>query len=552
MSDSYKHKIAEYKKQQISDYAGNPMIEALPLILDSEEKVINAFKLLPQINEEDSREANRIKAHILQRVKKLIVPLPIHLQLESIISVLIRNSYIYRNPISKEYIQELNELSNLKENADIIMESGMFEKEQLNHPAQCMFINGLSGMGKTTAIDRILSFYPQVIRHEKYNGVQFVRTQLTWIKIDCPYDGNFITLCRSVFSEIDRVVGERYLEKYGYLTRSASTMIMHLTHLLKIYNVGMLVIDEMQNLLNGKDDPNKMLDFFVTLTNMISLPVIFVGTNKARTLFQKNLRLARRVQSDGYIEMRNIEKNSPTWDLIINSIFNFAMVDKKCIKNDEVNDAFYNECQGIISIAVMLFLFTQNAALISNKDKITPKLIREVARTDLILVKPMMEALRSGNPLEIARFDDLTVDESQVLSHYHKDMLLDTRRQELINESILKIEQEKEYRQDQLYSEFYISKLFSYVPNQVMRKIVNDIVKAHHVDEDYDEIKEECHEVLYSENVKRKPKKTVRIGDINNNLINIYDEAIAKKKDPYESLKKCGYIKDPFEEFKIG
>ena len=74
-------------------------------------------------------------------------------------------------------------------------------------------------------------------------------------------------------------------------------MLMHLTTLLINYNVGVLVIDEIQHLSKLKNESMDMLDFLVTLTNMFSVPMIFIGTSKARRLFQYNFRLARRIQS---------------------------------------------------------------------------------------------------------------------------------------------------------------------------------------------------------------------------------------------------------------
>lgn len=260
---------ANYLPQKISEYIGNPMIEALPPIFESEQDVVSALKCVPKVSKTEKMESNLIKAHVLQRAKQLFIPLPIHLRLESSISVLIRSSYVYRNPISANFKKNLIELDDLK--SDSINEQ-IPEVEKIipaSNPAQCIFVNGLSGMGKTTIIQKILNLYPQVISHTDYNGKLFTRTQIVWLKIDCPHDGSFITLCRSIFQKIDQLTGERYEEKYGYLTRSVSTMLMHLTHLLAIYNVGVLVIDEIQTLLNSKDDTSQMLDFFVTLTNTI-------------------------------------------------------------------------------------------------------------------------------------------------------------------------------------------------------------------------------------------------------------------------------------------
>ena len=73
----------------------------------------------------------------------------------------------------------------------------------------CISIIGISGIGKTTAIERLLLMYPQVIKHFEYKGECFTRTQIVWLKIDCPYDGNLSTLCKSFFKAIDDILGTR-------------------------------------------------------------------------------------------------------------------------------------------------------------------------------------------------------------------------------------------------------------------------------------------------------------------------------------------------------
>src|SRR5690625_5598051 len=80
--------------------------------------------------------------------------------------------------------------------------------------------------------------YPQVIKHEAYEGQPFNHTQIVWLKIDCPYDGSLSTLCKSFFKAIDDLLGTRYLEKYGYMNRITSTMLLHMTSLASMYGIG--------------------------------------------------------------------------------------------------------------------------------------------------------------------------------------------------------------------------------------------------------------------------------------------------------------------------
>ena len=77
----------------------------------------------------------------------------------------------------------------------------------------------------------------------------------------------------------------------------------------------------------------------------------------------------------------------------------------------------YEESQGIIDIAVKLYAMAQIRAIYSGIEEINPELIRQVARENLKLVQPMLEALKSGDMRRISQFEDIsTVDFEEFIS----------------------------------------------------------------------------------------------------------------------------------------
>jgi len=68
-----------------------------------------------------------------------------------------------------------------------------------------------------------------------------------------------------------------------------------MSQIANVHAIGVLVIDEIQHLsMSRSGGVEKMLNFFVTLVNVIGLPVVMVGTPKARPIFEMDLRSARR------------------------------------------------------------------------------------------------------------------------------------------------------------------------------------------------------------------------------------------------------------------
>jgi len=544
------YEAAVYTTHKLQDYIGNPLIEALPPILETEEQVVDAFYSLPRVRDEERVLPPLLRTHVIKRVKGFIQPLPIHIKMESKISVLIRQSYLSRNPFSIEYKKRMKLLHQLKAESEINADDVTNYYSGFTSTAECMFINGVSGMGKTTAAKRILQMYPQIIRHSEYEGQLFTRTQIVWLKVDCPYDGSFTTLCRNIFQEIDRLTGSRWNEKYGYLTRSTSTMVMHLTTLLANYDVGLIVIDEIQNLYNAKGDPTEMLDFFVTITNTFSVPIVFIGTNRARNLFQKNFRLARRIQSDGYIEIANLKENSAEWSLFIESLWGFHVLEDGLPMDNDFNDVFYDQCQGVIAVAIMLFMFAQNRAISEGKTALTPEIINKTANEDFKLIKPMIVALRSENPLEIAKFDDLSIDEDAILKHYEHNIAMSERVQEKIRQRKEELEDVRSKVNDDLFIEFSTSGLFTSIKPDVMKKIIDSTVANSDVNSDYDDLKDLTMELLQAEKKRlKKPKNDNVVSMEKQSLLVIFDRSVKDKQHPYDGFKKYGFIKDPLVEF---
>src|SRR5688572_17688521 len=88
---------------------------------------------------------------------------------------------------------------------------------------------GYSGVGKTRTINRILSYYPQVIKHSHYGKRPFTRSQILWLKIDCPANGTLRGLCISFFRAIDNILGlsgePSYYNLYVKLRTNANELL---------------------------------------------------------------------------------------------------------------------------------------------------------------------------------------------------------------------------------------------------------------------------------------------------------------------------------------
>lgn len=540
---------ANYKVQELEEYSKNPFIEALPHIFTDEE-VIDRFTLSPMISLSDREKTSNLRYHIIKRVKNFIQPLPIHLTIERKLSSLIRRGYLARNPLDKTFFERLRILNELRNESvsDIEIDERM---SHIRSTADSLSIIGISGIGKTTAIERLLLMYPQIIKHEEYNGENFSRTQIVWLKIDCPYDGSLAALCKSFFKAIDDLLGTRYLEKYGYANRITSTMMLHMTTLASMYGIGVLVIDEIQHLLNAKNDTEDMLNFFVTLSNTVGIPTVLIGTSKAQQLFNGNFRQARRAASEGSVMWDRMDKDSEEWNFFLDTLWEFQGLKETTILTEEIKDIFYDECQGITAVAVNLFILAQERALAEGEERITGGIIRKTAKEDLHMIQPMIKALRNNNLLEIMKYEDISINLDDIAANYKGTMELNGKVQDVFKERKNTIELTRKSTVENLVLDLTSMDMFCNLSMIEIKELCEKIIEKAPVNEEYSVIKKsafkkamELEEKIISSKKENENTKQSATG-----LLKLYELAKKNKEHTYEVLKRKGYIKNPIEEF---
>lgn len=395
--------FASYTKQAIADYAGNPLIEALPPIF-SEEVAMQLISNFPRpVDPEELTLDRSTRVHCIDRLRTVVQPLLVHMDLESVFSLLVRRGYVGRNPTSPDTVRHLHSLSGAQRYHD-----------GFKSTAETFSLVGLSGIGKSTALEAILSLYPQTIRHERYEGKQFVHTQITWLKLDCPRDGSLAGFCQQFFYAVGRALGdEDYYKRYR--AGNINDSLQQMEQVASTFFIGALLIDELQNLhlakTGGKDN---MLNFFLHLVNNIGIPVVFIGTNSMISLFSDVMRNARRCCGVGVLEFKRFEKDDDEWRMLVENLWSYQWYQQPVELTEDVFDALYEHTQGVTDFLVKLLVLSQRYAIQSGSECVTAETIALVSNTKMQILKPALSALRSRDPKRMRQFDDLLPIEDQL------------------------------------------------------------------------------------------------------------------------------------------
>lgn len=434
--------VAQYKEQSIKDYGGNPFIECLPHIL-SPKQVIGQLAYYPPFDPYERLLDPHIRVHLLRRLFQYFQPTYEHIQLEQAISTMLRNGYVDRNPFSPNYVKWRT--GNLGE-----QEGGFNSSLSQNSTSKSLTLIGISGSGKTSSLSKILSLTPQVIAHSKYRGMDFPRYQLTHLKVEAPYDGSLKALCLQFFIVIDALLGTNYMEKYGTGHKSTNIMIPIISNLLQNLGLGILVIDEIQHLSISKSGGNTaILNFFTTIINTANIAIILVGTPKSLSILQSEFRQGRRnISGHGNFFWDRMKKDA-TWDLFLSGVWKYQWIRKPIELTDDISSIFYDETQGIPDIVIKLWMMIQVKAISSGKETISGALIRKVAKEQLRMIRPMIDALRMGRTTDLLNYQDIVMpDVSEFINKEQSQIHVQTFIKETQKHSELRQKQTNEIKKN--------------------------------------------------------------------------------------------------------
>lgn len=348
---------------------GNRLIEALPPIRTWEQCNDDFTKVpawTPDIREAGKMERHQMADHLtdFRIVREIISEID-----TEIYSVILR---CYKERIPYDFPGSSAE------------QVGFYKPTRKTVPGT--LILGDSGAGKTTAVLHALSYLPQLIVHEMKNARMY---QVPYINVSCSPDGsvkNFLDLC---IEELERITGDFSLH-HTKSTADEKTKLFR--NLALRFNVGVIVVDEIQNLLKAKS--KIILNHFLMLSNDLSIPFIFVGTPNVYQFlkgceFFTQRRLGREIPVNRFLY-------GVLWEDFLQKLWKYQWTREEIPLTPEMVRVFYEVSGGIIDRVIELYLITQKKAILLGCDLpeyFTPAFVRGVAETDFSLSSSGLQIL---------------------------------------------------------------------------------------------------------------------------------------------------------------
>ena len=338
---------------------------------------------------------------------------------------------------------------------------------------------GISGIGKTTAVEEIVADLNQVILHESYEGHLFIRTQIVFLIVDCPAKATIGGFLRQVLMAFDKALGNtNYFEKSK--RKTIDTMLSEVVSLVSEYHVGIIILDEINHLVNNRQSDSELSNLLTTLTNLINIPLVFVGTYKAEDLLCQNLRTTRRILKNGYLNWNRLEEDSQEWQFFINELLRLQYTLTFNEPTEELKHVLYDVSQGILAIAVSVFGRTQRKVILDElnpEEIITAQDIQETLKSDFSFLVPMLKAIKNKQTRKLIGYEDI-YDQLDLLGESLKiSPKEEEKAKRAFNKEMKKIREERKRRPQKLFDKLKQLSLFTFISDDELENLIIELLK---------------------------------------------------------------------------
>ncbi len=263
----------------------NPFLAALP----PARSPADWKAILTKVHDEPASQAMTDAARDLRigATEEMTVALPQAIRFAMDVVALLHDGYHCRRLTG--YVASLNPPFARQKHLEAVVDKRL-PRRRLGQKALALV--GISGSGKTTVLRAILESFPPVIEHTLDRSGAPKVLQIVWLLLDAPPGRTMKGLCLAILDAFDEVLHTSLADQLA--RDSADVLQRKIRDLTRDYSVGVIAIDESQVLKGPGVSQNELIDYLVSLTNIVGVPLIFVGTPDTQSVLRAAPRIVRR------------------------------------------------------------------------------------------------------------------------------------------------------------------------------------------------------------------------------------------------------------------
>lgn len=229
-------------------------------------------------------------------------------------------------------------------------------------------IIGTSGIGKSSAISRAI----ELITENKMIEVEEPYTKIIpCVIVQCPFDSSVKGLLLEILRKVDEALETHYYQN-ALRARATTDMLIGSVSQVALNHIGMLIVDEIQNVVNSKNGKS-LIGSLTQLINNSGISICMVGTPECTPFFEQALQLARR--SVG-LQYQNMPYDA-YFESFCKILFEYQYVRNQTEITPMITEWLYEHSAGILSVVVSLIHDAQEIAILSRKEILDMEMLNQ-------------------------------------------------------------------------------------------------------------------------------------------------------------------------------
>ena len=238
-------------------------------------------------------------------------------------------------------------------------------------------IIGASGIGKSSAISRAIT----LITENKVIEVENPYTKIIpCICVQCPFDSSVKGLLLEILRKVDEMIDSKYYQN-ALRARTTTDMLIGSVSQVALNHIGLLVVDEIQNVCNSKNGKS-LVGMLTQLINNSGISICMVGTPESAVFFEQAVQLARRSLGLRY----DVMEYGMDFRKFCKIVFSYQYVKQKTEITDGIMEWLYEHTSGNISVVVSLLHDAQEIAILNGKEVLNLESLQEAYQKRLSML----------------------------------------------------------------------------------------------------------------------------------------------------------------------
>ena len=238
-------------------------------------------------------------------------------------------------------------------------------------------IIGSSGIGKSSAISRAIT----LITENRVIEVENPYTKIIpCICVQCPFDSSVKGLLLEILRKVDETIESKYYEN-ALRARTTTDMLIGSVSQVALNHIGLLVVDEIQNVCNSKNGKS-LVGMLTQLINNSGISICMVGTPESAVFFEQAVQLARRSLGLQY----DVMEYGTDFRRFCEIVFSYQYVKQKTEITDGIMEWLYEHTSGNISVVVSLIHDAQEIAILNGKEVLNLESLNEAYQKRLSML----------------------------------------------------------------------------------------------------------------------------------------------------------------------